>query len=378
MNTKNRIKTILTLAVAAMAILAASAQADLVAYWPLNDGADGTTVTGADDVIDAGLTFTDATPNSNGDTWVFDATRNRIVLSTTEGNRLTAGTQGIDLADGFTWSLWVNVAFSNIADPGADVIMGSRTGIWNKLQPTDLQRWADISGYDVADDTWHHMAVVGTTEPRVSLYIDGSLIGSDTTFWNDATIVNDKLEFGGSSLYSEDITGLMSDIAIWNEALSETQIQALAAGASVFGNVDAGVDMISWSGQGVTLDPSFVEGYTPISYAWTTNAPAGFTVEWDPSNIVEAPTVTITKDAPTGDVTIVQVTLTADDGTGPEPDTMKIDLYDDNCQAAKATNTAELDPTDFDDNCITNLADFAVLAADWLVDYELTEPVIKP
>jgi hypothetical protein len=77
------------------------------------------------------------------------------------------------------------------------------------------------------------MALIGTDEPRVSLYIDGSLVGSDTTFFNDLMVVDDKLEFGGSSRFSEDITGLMSDIAIWRGALSEGEIEALAAGAAV-------------------------------------------------------------------------------------------------------------------------------------------------
>jgi hypothetical protein len=37
----------------------------------------------------------------------------------------------------------------------------------------------------------------------------------------------------------------------------------------------------------------------------------------------------------------------------------------------------EIDPTDFDENCTTNFADFAVLAITWLDDYALTGPVAK-
>ena len=370
---QTKIKTVLTFTLVALATLASSANADLVAYWPLNDGPAGSPVTGADDLIDAGLTFTDATVEGTGGTWVNDPTRG-IVFSTGEDDRLVGGTQGIDLADGFTWSLWVNVASSNKTDTGADVIIGSRNGVWNKLQPTDLQRWADIGGYDVADDTWHHMALVGTTEPRVSLYIDGSLVGSDTTFWNNLTTVNDKLEFGGSSRYSEDITGLMSDIAIWDEALTETRIQDLAAGGSILSSVNAGPDMITWSGQPVQLDPNYAEGYEPNSFAWSANPGDG--VVFDPNAYVEDPTVTITK--ATANPSTVKLTLTADDGTGPMSDTLEIDVYDDSCLAAKAVGPAELDPSDFDENCTTDLRDYAILAAEWLVDYALTEPIVKP
>jgi len=73
MTTQNRIKTVLTLAaVAILALAATSVYADLVAYWPLNDGPAGEPVTGADDVIDAGLTFTDATVEGTGGTWFND------------------------------------------------------------------------------------------------------------------------------------------------------------------------------------------------------------------------------------------------------------------------------------------------------------------
>jgi hypothetical protein len=56
---------------------------------------------------------------------------------------------------------------------------------------------------------------------------------------------------------------------------------------------------------------------------------------------------------------------------------MTIDVYDDSCLAAKATGLVELDPTDLDENCITNFKDFAVMATRWLDDYTLTGPVAQ-
>ena len=129
--------------------------ADLVAYWPLKDGQPGTAVsqTGADDVIDdPNHGATDAVAQGPNDTWELDPDRG-VVLSTKEGSRLRAGTQDIDMTKGFTWSLWVKVARSNKTDTGADVIIGSRSGIWNKVGYSGMQRWATISGYDIADIT---------------------------------------------------------------------------------------------------------------------------------------------------------------------------------------------------------------------------------
>ena len=145
-------------------------------------------------------------------------------------------------------------------------------------------------------------------------------------------------------------------------------------------DVEAGVDMITWSGQPVQLDPTVVnndisEPQRTLSYLWGAEPVDG--VVFNPSAIVEAPTVTITK--ATTNPSAVELTLAVTlEGGGTVEDGMMIDVYDDNCLAAKAAGTAELNPTDFDENCITNLVDFAILAAGWLVDYEITEPVEKP
>jgi hypothetical protein len=60
-------------------------------------------------------------------------------------------------------------------------------------------------------------------------------------------------------------------------------------------------------------------------------------------------------------------------------DAMKIDVYDDACEAAIITGlTMELDPGNFDGNCIKDFRDIAVLVSTWLVDYTSTGPVTKP
>ncbi len=213
---------------------------NLVAYWPLNDGPAGSTVTEADDLVDDELHgATDGVANANGDRWVFDTERNRIVLSTTEQNRLTAGQQDIDLNKGFTWSLWAKVASSNIADRGADVLIGTRRSagskrLWHKIGNSGASGLVTIKNYQIADDTWHHLAYAGDSNQGVSLFIDGVLIGTDAS--PGAKTYNGQLEIGGSSQYTEDITALISDVAIWDKRLSEARILDLASGGSVLNN----------------------------------------------------------------------------------------------------------------------------------------------
>ncbi len=137
-------------------------------------------------------------------------------------------------------------------------------------------------------------------------------------------------------------------------------------------SADAGIDMITWSGQAVQLDPNVVSGLT---YAWS--ADPSEDVVFNPNANVKAPTVTITKPS-AGDPVIVTLTLTVKGGLNPlEGDTMTIDVYDNACLAAIGKGLAADNPTDFDENCITGFGDLAVMAAKWLNDNALTEPIPK-
>ena len=143
-------------------------------------------------------------------------------------------------------------------------------------------------------------------------------------------------------------------------------------------SVDAGVDMITWSGRAVQLAPAVVnntEPYAALTYAWSAD-PADGVVFNPPAANVEAPTVTITKAA--ANPSTVALTLTVHDGVHPTvQDTMTIDVYDDACQAAIGMGLAADYPADFDRNCIINFDDFALMATAWLDDNSLTAPVPK-
>ena len=145
-------------------------------------------------------------------------------------------------------------------------------------------------------------------------------------------------------------------------------------------SVDAGEDMITWSGEPVLLDPHVVNNTDPpaaLNYAWSADPAAGVVFN-PPAANVETPTVTITK--ATDNPSTVTLTLAIHDGVHPTvQDTMTIDVYDDACLAARiGKGLAAENPTDIvGDDCITNLKDFAVMAAAWLNDIRLTAPVPK-
>jgi hypothetical protein len=372
MTTKKRIRTVLTLAAVAMAILVlatASARAatmsssatapvvdgeDIASYgtptgqdkwWP--EGANpygdpGKTVgqtftTGSADVLLNGFTFQirDATQPTKTYT---------IRVGTVSGTTFTqiaseTATQSFATAadDYWTWTLDSPVLLSANTVYGVDVGLNSSTSDWTTGIPYV---------YYTADE-----------------YVGGTRFRSGTAL--------------GYGVGDTSMTQVSGDRVFHID---------LSSGDPNLPSVDAGADMITWSGEPVTMDPNVVNNDTnepqgTLTYLWTAE-PNGI---GDPDLDVkitdadqEVASVEITKTAPTGDATVVTMTLAVTlQGKDPVTDTMTIDVYDDSCLAAKAAGLAVIDPTDSNQDCVTNFEDFAVMATTWLDDYTLTEPVPK-
>jgi hypothetical protein len=242
---------------------------------------------------------------------------------------------------------------------------------------------------------------VGSTsvlfEENVRLYVGRVIFGEFDTV--EAYLVDPDLALPVSPVST--VTGSVDQSAFAKvrsiidngNSMSSDEIRIGTTYASVLGyplspDVDPGDNMVSWSGGQAQLAPTVVNNdpgdpQMPLAYEWTYDAPEGYTVTFDPSASVEDPMVTITKDAPTGDATVITLQLTAENVGGTAPDfapmkaNMTIDVYDDACEAFKTAGTA-INDSDFNKDCETGLEDFAIMALKWLVDYELTEPVEKP
>jgi len=253
---------------------------------------------------------------------------------------------------------------------GSTVVANDYTDLWDG----DIQNIINITEQGTVSTHW----------PFTGTYTDGTAApGHGTSFGALGDLsFNSEIGQGKSSSTTEWIWRTWTGAP----ATNELNMYALSAPLVIVGqtdpnipDVDAGAEVITWSGQGVPLDPNVVEkagsDWTYLTYAWSANPDDG--VEFSYPNAL-APTVTITK--ATDNPSIVTLTLAVNNEGRLEPaveDTMTIDVYDDSCLAAKAAGTVELDPTDFDGNCITNFEDFAVMATTWLYDYTLTEPVAK-
>lgn len=154
------------------------------------------------------------------------------------------------------------------------------------------------------------------------------------------------------------------------DALGRAMIQLQAAFT-----VDAGDQMVTWSGEPVNLNASVHGDVTVSSYTWTAKPRDG--VEFSATDI-EDPTVTITGGS--GNPSVVTLILSVVDSEGSTVvGTTTIKAYDDQCKAARlGMGLASDHPTDLaGDDCITNLKDLAELALSWLNDTKLSQPLIK-
>jgi hypothetical protein len=126
-------------------------------------------------------------------------------------------------------------------------------------------------------------------------------------------------------------------------------------------NIHAGPDWISWDGQTISLTGSTsYTGYSTIE--WIASPQDGIT-------IVDGNTLTPDVTVTTSDFTAYTLKLDID-GTY---DIMKIDVYLTACEATIAAGKKAENPSDIaGDDCRTTLADFALLAASWLNDKNLT------
>jgi hypothetical protein len=84
------------------------------------------------------------------------------------------------------------------------------------------------AGTNYSNGQWHHIAAVYNGSTR-ALWYDGTLIGQDSPGINGSTSANFAI---GRTNNSEYFQGTLDDVAVWNHAISNAEIAALAAGGS--------------------------------------------------------------------------------------------------------------------------------------------------
>lgn len=186
---------------------------------------------------------------SGGDTAVsLDGTNDAITLGDASWMDVTT----------FTVELWVKLPSSGVQPVTALVWRGNtslsvQSSWWiNKSATTGYVNFSidtNTGGggiYQVnttetfADDTWHHIVgVCDDTAKEMSLYIDGSLYGSATSFSGQTVLTNQAhpIVIGARGTNSDgsssdrNVQGIVDEFAIYDTALSSTRVAAHYAAA---------------------------------------------------------------------------------------------------------------------------------------------------
>lgn len=221
-----------------------SVQADLVGFWSFDDeSADDLSGNGNDGEL-LGVEFSDDVPNGSGKSLLIDGGTVQIPHSDSLG-----------MEDAMTIAFWIladvdeqpsewNGPMGKISDPRED-------GGW------EMQRFGAESRLDIRIDTidapnsvrgnlvgtydgeWVHVAWT-VDEGEWTSYLDGEFIETGTYPHGDGFGNESDLFFGNRGNCCPHI-GLLDEIAIFNNVISEEEIASLAAGESPVGGPPAGM-----------------------------------------------------------------------------------------------------------------------------------------
>ena len=266
-----------------LSLVASSAQADLIAHWPLDT--DATDATGnAHNGTVVGGTVNFGQPGANGNT----------------GSAASFPDQGhIDVpfdaalnGDSFTVTLWVNSGptgdhaspiTSRDDSPGllthGYIIYHNPAGNWDFWTGDSDPGWDGLAGDAVAIDTWTHLAITydAGTDTK-TLWVNGVVSATDNVatdplpsqYAPNGTVEMENLHIGsgqddGLNFYFD---GLIDDVGVWDEALDGAVIQSIMTNGISSGLPDPGLSV--QNPLDLTLDGTIQSFDVPITNAGQT------------------------------------------------------------------------------------------------------------
>jgi hypothetical protein len=143
-----------------------------------------------------------------------------------------SNTTDFDFGTGdFTWSLWINyethVAYSGLLYTGASNstyrLKFQTSGQILFMQNADGDSQVADLGTNITGTGWHHLCLVRSSG-TITTYLDGSPVDTDSRAGNVNSNGNDLLIGKNGSGYFD---GKMDELAIWNTALTSTQVSEI-------------------------------------------------------------------------------------------------------------------------------------------------------
>jgi hypothetical protein len=224
--------------------------------WLLNDGNGSTTA--ADTAPVTGNAYQSANPNAgqyaanlNNSSWASDATRGTVLsLNGTNGYASTTTNAILNTANSFSVSVWVNMPTLPTSNSTIVAEDGNQlSSFYLQYRPSQKSWCLLLPTQDVANGwgpspcttasavagSWVHLtAVYNATSKTAALNVNGggSAGGTTTTATNVTTWAGTGALTIGAAQYNagnrcDYFPGLISDVQVWNYALSDPQVAAL-------------------------------------------------------------------------------------------------------------------------------------------------------
>jgi hypothetical protein len=270
----------------ALASGAKAADPNLVGWWPLNEGAGDI----ATDLSGNGNDGTINNPNGgmgpDGSVWIDDPERGTVISfnGTAASAFVRAGEiPQMTLENDFTWAFWAKHSDENTADN--DIILGNRMDEnavdfvprqFIKFTPTKFEWHMNGNGDDNLDyddipaDVWLHHVVVKDGD-QLTYYRNG--IESSSGTFTQPLDFPQPLYFGGDNegAEGENWSGLMSDVRIYDKALTGLEVLAVTLGVE---QIDLEI--------GFAMQPPVIDG--EVDGIWAVASTQNFVPLDDPAN----------------------------------------------------------------------------------------------
>lgn len=245
-------KTTLVIVASLVLVPATAGLADLIGYWPLDEGTGGiavdSTVNGRVGAIN-GATWVAPGWDGQGACLQFDGVDDRVEVPHADDLRFAADTQ-------YTLAAWINWTtrpghWSGVVTKGREV--GNWYGIW--VDPSNTWVFGhegdNQNGSAITAGVWIHVAMVYDNGSK-KIYINGTLDAETTSSQNGDN--TGDLWFGAAKGITEFAPAKIDDIRIYNQALSTEEVKALVPPRlkaydpkPADGALDVGMPLLQWT-----------------------------------------------------------------------------------------------------------------------------------
>ena len=256
----------------------------LVGWWPFNGNANDESLNGNNGTVNGATLTADRNGNANS---AYDFNGLSSFIEVLNSNI-------IEFSDGITFSAWISphsYKLGGVVDKSGGNIGGFRICVrsidsnnnWN-----DRKIWIEstqyASGYGAAVsateyllDNWQF--VVGTyngSTSTCSIYLNGALQNTAINLPGNINNLTNNIRFGLSATVNpEYFNGLIDDIAIYNRALTQSEITALYNSINCYANTSI-TPQVNSLVIGSTVTFSSTTSDSNPSYVWQSNLGQGF------------------------------------------------------------------------------------------------------